>query len=200
MQYTFRLLILALSVAASPALAAPTAPELTDDEEALLQAGELVVRMGIDDIPYKTMGVVEIDAPPAKVWEEILDFQARVDEIKSCKGYEIYGDKTAGSVRTISAFWEIKVVGTEIVYNLHYNYEAAGSYLWYTLDTDKESDLVVCDGSYQVIPSPINDGGSRFYYTIHTESARSLPESVKSWLAARSLKDFLGKIRGRSQD
>ena len=122
-----------------------------------------------------------------------------MDEIKSCKDYEIYSDTTTGGTRTISAYWQLKVMGTEIVYNLHYNYEAAGSYLWYTLDTEKDSDLVICDGSYQVIPSPINDGGSRFIYTIHTESARSLPESMKSWLAERSLKDFLEKIRNRSQ-
>jgi hypothetical protein len=195
-------LTLTLTLAlALPALAAaaPAAPELSDDDEATLAGGKMFVRTGIDGIPWKTMGVIDIDANKAKTWEAILDFDARLVEMKAAKAYDIYSDVTQGAEQIISASWDLKVLGTEIAYSLHYHYNETDSYLYYVLDQDKDNDLVTCDGSYQVIDSPVIEGGCRFFYVVDTDSGRKIPESLRVMLAKGGLKDMLEAIKKRAE-
>lgn len=191
-------LLLTLALPAQAA-AAPTPPELNDDEEATLAKGKMIVRTGIDGIPWKTMGVIDIDATKERTWEEILDFDARLFENKPAKAYNIYSDVTQGAERIISASWDLKVLGTDIAYSLHYHYNEADSYLYYVLDEDKDNDLVTCDGSYQVIDSPVVEGGCRFIYIVDTDSGRKIPASLRAALAKGGLKDMLEAIKKRAE-
>ncbi len=77
------------AILAVPAAATeiPDPPALDDDEEARLAAGKLVVHKGLDDVPWKVLGVIEIDAPPATVWEQILDMGTRVEDNGSAESY-----------------------------------------------------------------------------------------------------------------
>ena len=190
------ILLLALPAVAA---AAPTPPALTDDEQASLEAGKMVVRTGIDDIPWKTMGVIDIDATKAKTWKAILDFDARLAENKPAKSFETYSDVVQGPERIISTRWDLKVLGSDIVYSLHYHYNEADSYLYYVLDETKENDLVRCDGSYQVVDSPVIEGGCRFIYIVDTDSGRKIPESLRVTLAKSGLKDMLEAIKKRAE-
>jgi hypothetical protein len=195
---TLPILLLTLALAA-PAVAAPTPPDLTDAEDAELAAGKMIVRTGIDGVPWKTMGVIDIDATQAATWKAILDFDARLLENKPAKSYDIYSDVNQGAERIISASWDLKVLGSEIAYSLHYHYNEADSYLYYVLDEDKTNDLVRCDGSYQVVDSPVIEGGCRFIYIVDTDSGRKIPESLRVALAKGGLKDMLEAIKKRAE-
>jgi len=180
--------------------AAPSAPVVTDGEKDLLRAGMMVIRTEVDDNPYKMMGIVEIDAPPSRIWEEILDFDARLAENKPAKDYEIYKEYTEGSVRHIFARWDLKIFGQEITYYNHYRYDASESHFWFSLDPDLESDIVKADGYYRVFPSEMIDGGSRFVYVAETDSGRRMPDSIRGWLANHAMKDMLKAIMRRAAD
>lgn len=182
------------------AAAAPTPPELSDDEVEQLAKGKMVTRTGVDDIPWKTMGVIDIDATRERTWKEILDFDARLAENKPAKAYDIYSDVVKGAERVISAKWDLKVLGTDITYSLHYHYNEADSYLYYVLDEDKDNDLVRCNGSYQVVDSPVIEGGSRFIYIVDTDSGKRIPESLRVALAKGSLADMLEAIKRRAEE
>ncbi len=179
--------------------ASPPEVEVTEEEEAVLAEGKMVIRSGVDGIPWKMLGIIDVDAKPAKVWEEILDFDARLAENKPAKDYEMYRDEQVGGIREMSARWDLKVLGQEITYYNNYHYDAAASFLWFDLDEDKESDLVKVDGSYYVIPSPTNEGGSRLIYLVETDTGRKLPESFRVFLGGHGLKDMLKAIKARAE-
>jgi hypothetical protein len=196
-----KILALIMLTLVCPAVATeiPDPPELTEDEEARLADGKLVVHKGLDGTPWKVLGVIEIDAAPTTVWDQILDMDTRVEDNKSAKSYEVYGDTTEGGLRHLYVTMTLQVVGRPIVYYNHYRIDAAGSYMWFTLDEDKESDLKRCDGSYHVIPSPQNEGGSRLIYVLDTEPATSLPETLRVLMATKGLKAMLTSVKARAE-
>ncbi len=179
--------------------AAPPVPEVDEAEEARLADGKMVLRSGIDGNPWKMLGIIEIDASPERVWEEILDFDARLAENKPAKAYEMYRDETVGGERVMAARWDLKILGQEITYYNVYHYDEASSYLWFTLDEDEESDIVKADGAYLIVPSPTVDGGSRFFYFIEMDSGRSMPDAFREFLTNHSLKDMLKAIKRRAE-
>ncbi len=178
--------------------AAPAPPVVTDAETELLEAGKMVIRTQVDDNPYKMMGIIDLDAPPSRLWEEILDFDARLAENKPAKEYEIYKEYTEGSVRHIFARWDLRVLGQDITYYNHYCYDASESHFWFSLDPDVESDIAKADGYYLIVPSAIHEGGSRFVYVAETDTGRKMPDSIRNWLAHHAMKDMLKAIQRRA--
>lgn len=178
--------------------ATPTPPVVTDAETELLKVGKMVIRTNVDDQPYKMMGIVDLPVTQARLWEEILDFDARLAENKPAKDYEVYKDYTEGSVRHIFARWDLKILGQDITYYNHYRYDASESHFWFSLDPDLESDIAKADGYYLIVPSPIWEGGSRFIYMAETDSGRKMPDSIRSWLANHAMKDMLKAIQRRA--
>ena len=179
--------------------ASPPVIEVSEEEEEILADGKMVTRSGVDGIPWKMLGIIEVDAKPADVWVEILDFDARLAENKHAKAYEMYRDEQVGGIREMSARWDLKVFGQEITYYNNYHYDATASFLWFDLDEDEESDLVKVDGSYYLVPSPINEGGTRFFYLVETDTGRKLPESFRVFLGGHGLKDMLKAIKVRAE-
>ena len=196
------ILTLALSL---PALAEiptspPAQPTITADEEAKLLEGKIVIRTDVDGEEGKVLGLIEIDASVERVWEEILDLDARAAENKPVEDMEVYHDGTSGEWRHIKARWDLRVFGQDITWYNHYRYNASASYFWFSLDPDNDSDIVKADGYYHVVPSTLIDGGSRFIYLADTDTGRKMPQSLKDFLAKHGLKDMLKAIKGRAED
>jgi hypothetical protein len=179
--------------------AAPPLPEVDEAEEEKLAAGKLVLRSGIDGNPWKMLGIIEINATPERCWKEILDFDARLAENGAAKAYDMYRDETAGDVRTMAARWDLKILGQEITYYNIYVYDESDSHLTFYLDSDEDSDIVKADGDYVIVPSPINEGGTRFFYFIEMDSGRNMPDSFREFLSNHSLKEMLKAIKTRAE-
>jgi len=189
----------AASAWAGPPTSPPTPPVVTDDEKAKLEAGKLVIRDNIDDAPLTVLGIIEINASPERVWEEILDLDARLAENKPAKDMEVYEDRVEGDTRHIKARWDIQVFGQDITWYNHYRYIPTLSYFWFSLDPDEDSDIVKADGYYHILPSDMIEGGSRFLYYADTDSGRKLPNAIRKWMAHHGMKDMLKAIRARAE-
>ncbi len=184
------------------ALSAPESPTLTEKEEATLVAGKVVVQQDLPPAREKGVrarAVAEVDAAPDKVWEALLDFQARVPENKSLQTVEIYEDGWTGDILRRKARWDLQVFGTEIIFHNDYVLDRSQSYLEWNLDPDKENDLVFSWGSYQVLPSPIHPGKSRLVYVSESDSGRTLPKWLKKEVAEGSMEKLIAGIRDRAQ-
>ncbi len=166
-------------------------------------AGKVVVQQ---DLPaarekgVRARAIAEVDAAPEKVWKALLDFQARVPENKSLQKVEIYADAWQGDVLKRKARWDLKVLGTEIIFHNDYVHDRTQSYLEWNLDPEKESDLVFSWGSYQVLDSPIHPGKSRLVYVSESDSGRTLPKWFKKEVAEGSMEKLIAGIRDRAQD
>ena len=189
----------AASAWAGPPTTPPTPPVVTDDEKAKLEAGKLIIRDDIDDAPLTVLGIIEIHASPERVWEEILDLDARLAENKPAKDMEVYEDRVEGDTRHIKARWDIRVFGQDITWYNHYRYIASQSYFWFSLDPDEDSDIVKADGYYYILPSDMIEGGSRFIYYADTDSGRRLPDAIRTWMAHHGMKDMLKAIKNRAE-
>ena len=190
-------LFLALPALAGIPTSPPTPPDLSEEDETKLLAGKIVIHTDLDS--EMVLGFIEIDAPPSRVWEEILDLEARLAENKPAKAMEVYYDATEGDWRQIKARWDIQVLGMDITWYTHYRYNASTSYFWFSLDPDEDSDIVKADGYYHVIPSDLIEGGSRFIYLADTDSGRRMPEAIREYLAKSGLKDMLKAIKKRAE-
>jgi len=190
----------ASAASAGPPTTPPQPPEVSDDELTKLKAGKLVIRDNVDDVPWKVMGIIEIDASPERVWEEILDFDARLAENKPAKAMEVYEDRVEGETHHYKARWDIRVFGQDITWYNHYRYIPSQSYFWFSLDPDEDSDIAKADGYYHVFPSAVIDGGSRFVYLADTDSGRRMPDAIRVWMAHHGMKDMLKAIKKRAED
>ncbi len=193
-------LALALPAVADIPTSPPEQPTISADEEAKLLDGKIVIRTDVDGDDGKVLGLIEIDASPERVWEEILDLDARAAENKPVEDMEVYADVTKGDWRHIKARWDLRVFGQDITWYNHYRYNASTSYFWFSLDPENDSDIVKADGYYHVVPSTLIEGGSRFIYLADTDTGRKMPQSLKDFLAKHGLKDMLKAIKGRAED
>lgn len=193
-------IFLALPAAADIPTSPPEQPTVSTDEEAKLVAGKIVIRTDVDGDEGKVLGLIEIDASPERVWEEILDLDARAAENKPVQDMEVYADVSKGDWRHIKARWDLRVFGQDITWYNHYRYNASTSYFWFSLDPDNDSDIDKADGYYHVVPSTLIEGGTRFIYLADTDTGRKMPQSLKDFLAKHGLKDMLKAIKGRAED
>ena len=191
---------LALPALADIPTSPPEAPTVSEDEEAKLLDGKLIIHMDVDGDEGKVLGIIEIDASMDRVWEEILDLDARAAENKPVEDMEVYHDEASGDWRHIKARWDLRVFGQDITWYNHYRYNASTSYFWFSLDPDHDSDIVKADGYYHVFPSPLVEGGSRFIYLADTDTGRKMPGTLKDFLAKHGLKDMLKAIKKRAED
>ncbi len=198
-----RPLLLLLALPFLFAVSAPESPSLSEKEETRLAAGKVVVQPNqppAREGGVRTRAIAEVSAAPAKVWEALLDFQARVPENKSLVKVEIYADAWSGEQLDRKARWDLSVFGTEIVFHNVYVLDRSQSYLEWNLDPERENDLEFSWGSYQVLPSPLHTGMSRLVYISETESGRAIPKWLRKELAENSMEKLISGIRKRAED
>lgn len=191
-QFMLLILCFPLMFGAVPSDSAPV--DLTAAEEAALGGGEIVIRNVPSDSGGFVVGVVDIQASPEKVWESILDFQARVADVRSLTKVESY-DRSTDPER-LGVKWVLSVLGQEIVFHIKYEVDRASGWCRYALDTTKENDIVSSEGSYQVYSV---GSSTRFVYRSQSDSGRRMPGWLRRWFAVDSLKDQITGIRRRAQ-
>ena len=103
---------------------------------------------------------------------------------------------TAEKPEEQAASWELRVMGTTIVFHTVYRIDRDRTFCVYSLDETKENDLVLVEGSYHVIA---HGEGSRIIYRSQSDSGISIPQWLKKWLASGALKDQMSGIRDRAE-
>jgi len=185
------------------ALSAPSAPELTADEEAKLATSRtIIVHPKLPSDPpehVRARAIAEVDAAPEVVWEQLLNFQARVAENGPLKKVTIYEESWDGPLLRRKARWEIRILGREINFHCKYQHDPTQSYLEWTLDEERENDILYSWGSYQVFDSKVHPGKSRLVYTSESFTGARLPHWLNRRIAIRGLTEVIGGVRKRSE-
>lgn len=183
--------IVALLVA--PVLAAAPAVELSADELARLTAREVVVRQDPTDAGTYTIGVVDVNAAPARVFDAILDLEARIGEVGGLRGVTRYLEEP----NRIGARWELSVVGKTVFFTTLYDIDRTGLVANYHMDKTQPNDIDDVQGTYHVLPNA--SGGSRLFYRSITDSGVYVPGWIKNMLANSSLVEVLEGMRTRAE-
>jgi len=173
-----------------------------DEEKKLATSRTIIVHPGLpSDQPehVRARAIAEINASPDIVWEHLLDFQARVAENGPLKKVTVYEDGWKGPILQRKARWEIRILGREV--NLHclYEHDQAQSYLEWTLDKERKSDVLYSWGSYQVFDSKLHPGKSRLVYTSESFTGARLPPWLNRRIAIRGLNGVIGGVRKRAE-
>lgn len=188
------ILIFCFPLLFADAAAEPTPVDLSAEEEKLLDGREIVIREEGSDSGGFVVGILDVKAPPEKVWAAILDFNARVDDVRSLTKVEIY--EQSSEPEMLGVKWVLSVLMQEIVFHIKYEVDRESGWCRYVLDTSKSNDIVSSEGSYQVLSQGTS---SRFIYRSRSDSGRRMPGWVRRWLAVDSLRDQMNGIRKRAE-
>jgi hypothetical protein len=96
----------------------------------------------------------------------------------------------------MGAKFSLRVMGSSIVFHVSYEIDRPGLWAVSVLDETKETDLISVYASYQVVAT---ETGSRIIYRSQSDSGRSIPRWISTWLANNALKDQLTGIRARAE-
>lgn len=178
----------------SLALAATlTWPTLSAEEQAQLEAGEVVVQADTSGDKTISTGVIRINANATKTWAAVLDFPARVPETPGLVSVKEYK-------RISPSDWfvrfEMSRFGIRAIIHDHWTCDLAANQCSWGLDPSQASDLELNDGWMLAKTS-----GSVTYLAFHAELIvkQWVPGWVRRWLAVDSMDNTLSKIRDRAQ-
>jgi len=170
----------------------PPPLELTQAEAQRLEARKVVVRTESSESGGWATAVVDVKADTTRVWDALLDFEARVPEIRPLKGVTIYDKSDAErGVR-----WDLTVFGVAVSFHCLYHLHQEKGWVRYALDSSRTNDLVSVEGAYQLYTS---GDSTRLIYRSATDSGRKVPEFIRNWLAVGSLSEQLAGVRDRAE-
>ena len=175
------------AIVAHAALPEPIA--LNAKDEAALIRGDTLVR---DSGKGMAVGILDVAAPPSRVWAEVLNVEPRVQEVGASTGCEVYHrGQDAMKVK-----WGIGMLGMSASFHLVYVVDHDNMVFSYTLDTTKENDIAYAVGSYQVVA---RGAESRLIYRSEADPNSKIPGWVRSILTGRPLRQQLQGIKARAE-
>ncbi|MED5370532.1 MAG: SRPBCC family protein [Myxococcota bacterium] len=169
------------------ALTPPTAPTLTESEEATLAARKPVVRTTQDSV----LAVIDVAAPPSEVIAAVLDVEARKDEVGSIEKVTLYQD----TAEKKAVRYDLSLMGFDAAMNLIYEIDSANHYVRYYTDDTQDNDISGSAGSYHAVP--LKMGASRLYYRVDVPD--SGPAFIKKALLENNLPEQIQGIRARAE-
>ena len=176
------------ALAGGPAEVTPTPAELT-----ALAQGEVVVRPAPDSTG-EMVGLVDLPgASTEAAWGAIFDWDMRVQTVGAIRGVTVYAEETDPG--GLGVTFQLSVLGTDVTYHLRYTIDRDEGWTSFTLDPDREHDIVQTHGSYRI--SDI-DGGVRITYRSRTDTGRAVPGFLRRWVATSSIRDQLAEMRRRA--
>lgn len=181
------------------ALPAPPPPlELTAEEQETIADRDIAIRLDETDSGGTSIGIIDVNASPRATIDAVLDLPPRVNETGALKEVTVTSQAAAsgGEPEKLSARFALKVMFTNVVFHVNYEIDRDAGWAVSVLDETQENDIVSAYSSYQVIPT---ETGSRIIYRTRSDSGRSVPDWVKTWLANNALKDQLSGIRARAE-
>mgnify|MGYP002633398152 CR=1 FL=1 len=180
-------------LALPPAAALPTWPAMTTAELARFQEGALVLRADTSTPLTVSTGIVKVAAPPALLWQEALDFDAKKPENPSLKQLDEYARNSPDDwfVR-----FELGIFGIRVVIHDHWTCFPEALTCTWVQDPTKESD--VRDEVGYLIVRPEGTGSAIVFHSEFISEVWS-PGWVRGWLANDSMVNVVEKLRKRTE-
>jgi len=162
----------------------PKPTNLNATEKAQLLRGEAVRRQVRSDGGGRGIAIMDIAAPPEKIWEVIVDYKGYPNWIDDLESTKIYGgDKAAG----YKVQFELSVFGMEVIYFIDHDFSPAKGAMTWQLDYSRESDIDDSTGYWLVYPAPDHPGHSRLEYSVDLRLKGWIPGIVENMLAKKGL-------------
>jgi hypothetical protein len=173
------------------AVAAAVPPPITTtaSEEALLGQGEIVIR---DHGHGETMGIVDLQAPPNTVLQELLNLKSRVDEVRPIQGIEMVEE----SKERLVAKWKVGMFGISATFHIWYETDWENGWTQFGVDQTRPHDIDHASGSYQVYP---HKTGTRLVYRNDADPGSKLPNWARDLLTSRSMRQQISGIKARAE-
>ena len=174
----------------------PKPSALSADEKAKLLAGQAVrkqVRYG--DAGGRGISIMDIKAPPDKIWSVILDFGSYpkwIDQLSACKVLSRPGSH-------IMVEFQLRVLGIGVQYWIDHTYNKEKGYLTWQLDYSKSSDLDDSTGYWLVYPAPDHPGFTRVEYTVDIRVSGWVPSSIEDMLAKKGLEQATTWVKRQAE-
>jgi hypothetical protein len=169
----------------------PAAIQVSAEEASRLAAREVVVRPSSAG-GGQTVAIADCRATPAEVIAAVVDVEARRGEVGAITDVQVYDRQPD----TVGARFTITVVGSDTVFHVRYDVDAAGGYTKYHLDPTKPNDLTQSDGSYQAY---VLGDVTRLVFRTTVDNGGWVPGWVKEKLTAGPLVDQINGIRARAE-
>lgn len=192
-----RFLLTAILFFALPAFAGrPSAPVLSTDDAASVASGNIVLidDPNDDEAMYAYM---DIAADRETIWKALNDADLIESSSSTITQCDAYSDLTDAGVRTIKLHYVLNVAWSEITYFIRRHHHTDENYLEWTLDPDKESELLLANGYYMLDDQ--GAGKTRLTYWSKTQSGRRVPAWIKDMLTSRGLKGWLDTVKTTSE-
>lgn len=173
--------------------AKPEWPTLTPAEQTVFDRGELVLRADTSTPVTDSTGIVRVAAPASLLWQEALDFDAKLPENPTLKTLEEYARNSPDDwfVR-----FELSVFGIHVVIHDHWMCYPTEAYCVWVQDPTRESDVSGEKGFLIVKPEA---AGSAIIF--HSEFVSDVwsPGWVRKWLANDSMVNIVEKLKARTE-
>lgn len=179
----------------TPYSGAPPPVVLTETERATLAAGKVVLKQSQVASGGRGIAVMDIAAAPSRIWSKILDYgryPQMVDKVAECGNYRQVGDE-------LYTRFLLDVMGADVEYFVHHRYNRAGSYLTWTLDYSRQSDLDDSVGYWRVTSLQSDPPRSRLEYSVDIRFTGYVPGFIADMISKKGLTDATGWVKRESE-
>ncbi len=178
-----------MSSAAMAVPAVPPAPVVSAEEASVMARGEVAFRY---PGPFTILSMVEVDAPPDKVIEAVIDLPPRIAENRGLISYHPYADRPGYK----AAKWEVGVSVYTLWLNLEYVWDTEEGWCSYGLDETKSSDMQKSEGWYRAVPYGT---GSRLFYLGSAQGNYYVPEWLRKRASTSATVDLMMGMKHRAE-
>lgn len=171
-------------------------PQLTERQQQDLDGGKLIfVTEKRPEGASIVTGVAKLKVEHDRLWRILLDTAEIKKASKSVRELETYLDAPGpDGTRVIKLNYLVKSGPIELRYYVKREYREAGRYMTWTLDAERESDIIATTGSYSTHDSA-PDGHIVFLYRASVDVGKNVPAWIEERLAASSLKRYLQHVK-----
>ena len=173
----------------------PPALTLTTDELARLAADELVLKQVRVGNGGRGVAVMDIHATPQLIWSRILNYGMYprwVDNVSACEVYKKEGPY-------IFTRFVLDPMGMNVEYFIKHTYDAKGSWLTWTLDYSRQSDLDDSVGYWRVTPITTDPPRSRLEYSVDIRFKGWIPQFAQDMIAKSGLTNAAAWVKKQSE-
>ena len=162
----------------------PKPSPLSKEEQASLESGEAVRRQVKNESGGRGIAIMDVKAPPEKIWKIILDYSQYPSWIDNLKRTQVYG---GNAEKGYNVEFELGVLGMQITYYIDHDLHADKGHLTWQLDYSRESDIDDSTGYWLVYPVPDRPGVTRVEYSVDLRLKGWVPGIVENMLANKGL-------------
>lgn len=177
----------------------PGAAQTSEDDEQKLAKGDTVVQLNLDGQGGGFVtGVVDIAASEEAIWRILAAFERIPESTPAIKTVDRYRDDKTAWGRHVDVGYMLEIAWEKVHYHVHHDWVPDKRYLVWTLDPDRENDIVDTTGSFSTFPSP-RPGHVRFVYRTRVITGRRIPKWVEEELSVQSLKKYIRFIQKEAE-